>query len=255
MAQTVAEIENNHQFRTAQNGDPTELLRSENGNADEPDYRNRTRPNMKDKYIDLIEQSFDFPQDEFTVEDNELNFHDIPLMELIKQYGTPLKITYLPKISQQINRAKRMFNVAMAKADYKGIVQLLLLHQVEPLLVRAGGGHEERHPPRNLVGLRHPHHQRALRRRHHRQGPLHHLQRLQAPAVRGEHRAAGERRLREHDPRARQQGGDRPVRGRLHPEVQRSAYASPARRSPNSTSTPRASASATTTSWISTRPR
>ena len=75
---------------------------------------------MKDKYIDLIEQSFDFPQDEFSVEDNELNFHDIPLMELIKQYGTPLKITYLPKISQQINRAKRMFNVAMAKVDYKG---------------------------------------------------------------------------------------------------------------------------------------
>ena len=75
---------------------------------------------MKDKYIDLIEQTFDFPQDEFTVEDNELNFHDIPLMELIKQYGTPLKITYLPKISQQINRAKRMFNVAMAKVESTG---------------------------------------------------------------------------------------------------------------------------------------
>ena len=71
---------------------------------------------MKDKYIDLIEQSFDFPQDEFSVEDNELNFHDIPLMELIKQYGTPLKITYLPKISQQINRAKRMFNVARRRS-------------------------------------------------------------------------------------------------------------------------------------------
>ena len=75
---------------------------------------------MKNKYIDLIEQTFDFPQDEFTVVDNELYFHEIPLMEIIKQYGTPLKITYLPKISQQINRAKRMFNVAMAKTDYKG---------------------------------------------------------------------------------------------------------------------------------------
>ena len=75
---------------------------------------------MKNKYKDLIEQTFDFPQDEFSVEDNELNLYDIPLMELIKQYGTPLKITYLPKISQQINRAKRMFNVAMAKVDYKG---------------------------------------------------------------------------------------------------------------------------------------
>ena len=39
-------------------------------------------------------------------------------MDLIEQYGTPLKITYLPKISSQIQRAKRMFNVAMAKVDY-----------------------------------------------------------------------------------------------------------------------------------------
>lgn len=75
---------------------------------------------MKNKYADLIEQTFEFPQDEFSVTDNELNFHDVPLMDIIKQYGTPLKITYLPKISSQINRAKRMFNVAMAKVDYKG---------------------------------------------------------------------------------------------------------------------------------------
>ncbi len=75
---------------------------------------------MKNKYIDIIEQTFDFPQDEFRVENNELQFHDVPLMDIIKQYGTPLKITYLPKISSQIQRAKRMFNVAMAKVDYKG---------------------------------------------------------------------------------------------------------------------------------------
>ncbi len=60
---------------------------------------------MKNKYADLIEQTFEFPTEEFTVEDNDLNWHDVPLMELIKQYGTPLKITYLPKISQQINTA------------------------------------------------------------------------------------------------------------------------------------------------------
>ena len=52
---------------------------------------------MKNKYIDLIEQSFEFPQDEFKVEDGELMFHNIPVMDLIEQYGTPLKITYLPK--------------------------------------------------------------------------------------------------------------------------------------------------------------
>lgn len=75
---------------------------------------------MKNKYIDLIDQTFEFPQDEFRVEDNELIFDDIPLMDIIKQYGTPLKITYLPKISSQIQKGKRLFNVARAKIDYKG---------------------------------------------------------------------------------------------------------------------------------------
>ena len=75
---------------------------------------------MKNKYIDLIEQSFEFPPDEFHVEEGELYFHKIPVMDLIEQYGTPLRISYLPKISQQIQRAKRLFNVAMAKVDYAG---------------------------------------------------------------------------------------------------------------------------------------
>jgi arginine decarboxylase len=75
---------------------------------------------MQSKYVDLINQSFDFPQEEFSVKDNELFFHEISLMELIKQYGTPLKVSYLPKISTQIQKAKRWFNVAIAKADYKG---------------------------------------------------------------------------------------------------------------------------------------
>ncbi len=75
---------------------------------------------MKNKYIDLIEQTFDFPTEEFKVIDDELYFNDIPMMDIIKQYGTPVKITYLPKISKQIQRAKRMFNVAIAKADYEG---------------------------------------------------------------------------------------------------------------------------------------
>jgi arginine decarboxylase len=75
---------------------------------------------MKIKYADLIEQTFNFPTDEFDVIDNELHFNEIPLSDLIKQYGTPLKITYLPKVGEQIQRAKRWFNVAMAKADYHG---------------------------------------------------------------------------------------------------------------------------------------
>jgi len=75
---------------------------------------------MKNKYLDLINQTFEFPQDDFEVIDNELYWHNIPLMDIIKQYGTPLKISYVPKISSQIQKARRLFNVAMAKVDYDG---------------------------------------------------------------------------------------------------------------------------------------
>ncbi len=75
---------------------------------------------MRNRYIDLIEQTFDWPQKEFSLEDNELLWNDINLMDIIKQYGTPLKLTYLPKISEQIQRARTMFNVAMAKVGYNG---------------------------------------------------------------------------------------------------------------------------------------
>ena len=73
-----------------------------------------------DKYQDLIEQTFYFPTEEFKVVDNELHFNNVPLMPIIKEYGTPLKLTYLPKISSQINKAKRWFAEAMQKYNYEG---------------------------------------------------------------------------------------------------------------------------------------
>jgi len=74
---------------------------------------------LNTKYSDLIDQTYYFPQEEFTLEGTELKFHDIDLMELIKEYGAPLKFTYLPKISQNIHRAKKWFADAMEKHDYK----------------------------------------------------------------------------------------------------------------------------------------
>ena len=53
---------------------------------------------MKINYLDLIEQTFDFPQREFELDGENLLFHKIPLMDIIKKYGTPLKFTYLPQI-------------------------------------------------------------------------------------------------------------------------------------------------------------
>jgi arginine decarboxylase len=75
---------------------------------------------MKTKYVDLIDQSFDFPQEEFTLNTSELNFHGIDLMALIEEHGAPLKFTYLPKISDNINRAKGWFADAIKEHNYAG---------------------------------------------------------------------------------------------------------------------------------------
>jgi arginine decarboxylase len=71
-------------------------------------------------YVDLIEQTFEFPTKEFRVENNELLFNDVPLMDIIQKYGTPLKLTYLPKISEHIQTAKQLFANAIQKLKYKG---------------------------------------------------------------------------------------------------------------------------------------
>lgn len=75
---------------------------------------------MRTKYFDLIDQTFDFPQDEFNLKDDCLYFHGIDLMELIKEHGTPLKFNYLPQISYNIQRAKGWFREAMYTTGYTG---------------------------------------------------------------------------------------------------------------------------------------
>lgn len=75
---------------------------------------------MKTRYIDLIDQTFDFPQEEFQLKNDSLSFHGIDLMQLIRQYGSPLTFCYLPQISNNINKAKKWFDDAIKKLNYKG---------------------------------------------------------------------------------------------------------------------------------------
>ncbi len=75
---------------------------------------------MNTKYIDLISQTYDFPQEEFQLKEDNLTFHDIDLMQLVQKYGAPLKFTYLPKISDNIQRAKKWFQDAIEKHEYHG---------------------------------------------------------------------------------------------------------------------------------------
>jgi arginine decarboxylase len=74
---------------------------------------------MNTKYIDLISQTYQFPQEEFQLKNDHLTFHDIDLMELVDKYGAPLKFTYLPKISENIHRAQKWFKEAIEKHNYR----------------------------------------------------------------------------------------------------------------------------------------
>ena len=72
------------------------------------------------RYFDLIDQTFYFPQEGFDIENGYLVFNGIPLIYLIKKYGTPMKLTYLPKIGSQIKKARNMFTRAMKSLGYRG---------------------------------------------------------------------------------------------------------------------------------------
>lgn len=75
---------------------------------------------MNNTYRELVEQTFVFPQPDFKLKDGYLQYNDLDIKALIDKYGTPLKMSYLPKIGMQIERAKKMFANAFKKHKYEG---------------------------------------------------------------------------------------------------------------------------------------
>ncbi|OAV45318.1 arginine decarboxylase [Lewinella sp. 4G2] len=75
---------------------------------------------MANKYFDLIDQTFYFPQEGFDLDKGYLTFNNIPLIHLINKYGTPLKLTYLPSIGRKIKQARNLFRRAMRSQGYTG---------------------------------------------------------------------------------------------------------------------------------------
>lgn len=75
---------------------------------------------MKITYFDLIDQSYYFPQEGFNIEDGNLFFNDTSIKYLIDKYQTPFKISFLPKIGDQIKKAKNLFSKAIKQNNFKG---------------------------------------------------------------------------------------------------------------------------------------
>lgn len=76
---------------------------------------------MNNTYTDLVKQTFHFPQEGVDLNKNGfLEFNGLDLKPIIEKHGTPLKLTFLPKIGININRAKTYFDKAFKKHKYEG---------------------------------------------------------------------------------------------------------------------------------------
>lgn len=67
----------------------------------------------------LIPQEIVLP-DEFDIKDSRLFYRDIDLLNLSKEYGTPLRFTFLPSILEKIDKMKTYFKQALKETDYRG---------------------------------------------------------------------------------------------------------------------------------------
>ena len=91
---------------------------------------------MNNTYTDLVNQTFNFPQEDFKVEDDYLQYNGLDIKALIDKYGTPLKLTYLPKIGMQIKRQKRCLPMLSKSISMKENIIIAIAPKVRifPLL-------------------------------------------------------------------------------------------------------------------------
>jgi arginine decarboxylase len=72
---------------------------------------------MNTKYSDLINQTYYFPQDEFTLNKDNLKFHNVDLMKLVEEYGTPLIHLFTSNFKHQ--QGQNWFRKSMEKINMR----------------------------------------------------------------------------------------------------------------------------------------
>lgn len=75
---------------------------------------------MRTSFFNQVKHLKPFSQGIFDLQNESLTFHGVDLDLLIEKYGTPFKLIYLPHIKGQIAKARRLFQKAIQKHDYKG---------------------------------------------------------------------------------------------------------------------------------------
>lgn len=75
---------------------------------------------MENSYRKLIKQTFQAPNEEFKVVDDNLFWNEIDLKSLVKEHGTPLRVHYLPSIERNMEHARSWMQTSMEKLGYQG---------------------------------------------------------------------------------------------------------------------------------------
>ncbi|WP_315815725.1 hypothetical protein [Paraflavitalea speifideaquila] len=89
---------------------------------------------MNNSYTDLVTQTFNFPQEGFETKDNNLFFNGLDIKALIDKYGTPMKLTYLPKIGMQIKRPRRCLPMPLKSIGMKGSTIIVIVPRAPTFL-------------------------------------------------------------------------------------------------------------------------
>ncbi|HHJ49955.1 MAG TPA: arginine decarboxylase [Phaeodactylibacter sp.] len=70
---------------------------------------------MSDTYEQLLRKTCPLPQQNFELKNGSLHFHGLPLLDLVKTWGSPFKLTVLPHIRHQIQQARQYFSAAFQR--------------------------------------------------------------------------------------------------------------------------------------------
>ena len=98
---------------------------------------------MRTKYIDLIDQTFDFPQAEFNLQEGHLTFHDIDLMGLIEEFGNTVEIPLLATNFEQHSTCQILVRRCHERNRLQGRIPLCILHQKFPFFLCLKGSFKE----------------------------------------------------------------------------------------------------------------
>ncbi|MEM7101794.1 MAG: arginine decarboxylase [Bacteroidota bacterium] len=88
---------------------------------------------IKKSYEEWISETFRQLPHGIEVIDNHLHFHKIDLNNLVRKYGSPLKLTYLPRIDSQISLARTNFQKAFTNLGFKGAYKYAYCLKSNPL--------------------------------------------------------------------------------------------------------------------------